>query len=183
VTRDALRQRVYDAELATTGGTVLAEPLTWEDVTALFHAVVHHPWWIALGAVPPHLARARSDSARSSSNGHQIRIARGGQDATTVTHELAHHLVTTTGPPGGAPHGEEFCAALVRLMQVVGGVPARRRLHDEMAARKVPVGAWWSVEPPPLAPLADTLARAGPGRLRGAVMLPPVVAGPVTVPE
>ena len=183
MTRDASRQRVYDAELAATGGTVLTERLSWDDVTALFHAVIHHPWWTELGAVVPQLSQARRDSHRSSSDGRQVRIAPAGQDALTITHELAHHLVTHTGPVGATAHGPEFCAALVRLVQVVGGVPARRRLHDELVARAVPIGPWWSTEPPALAALADTLTAAAPGRLRGAVALPPVVPSPLATPE
>jgi hypothetical protein len=171
VTRDQHRQRVYDAEDAAFGGTVLTHPLSWDDAVALTHAVVHHPWWSLLGVPSPQVLRARGDATRSSADGNRVRLARDGQDAVTVAHELTHHLVANTLRTV-APHGPEFCAALLRTIEVMGGIAARDRFRGELAARGVPVGVWWGPEPPHRAPLAGTLTRTGPGRLRGALMLP-----------
>ncbi len=174
MTRDLHRQRVYDAEEAAFGGTHLAERLSWPDVEATFHAVVHHAWWLAIGATQPVLRTARVDSLRSSADGREIRIAEGGRNALTIAHELAHHLVACTTAGAEPAHGPRFCAALIRLVQLVGGVPARRRLEAELARREVPVGPWWSSEPPGSVALAATLVHAAPERLRGAVALPAV---------
>lgn len=153
--RDAHRQRVYDAEEAAFGGTSLDELIEWDGVAAVVAAVVHHPWWRSLGASVPHLARARADAARSSSDGSTIRLCREGQTALTVAHELAHHLAI------GDLHGEGFRAAELRTITVVGGSEARHRLAAEWARWAIPPGPWNLPEPP-----------EGPGRaLRGVIAL------------
>jgi hypothetical protein len=178
MSRDVHRQRVYDAEEAALGGTHLTERLRWDDVVATFEAVVHHPWWRSTGAGRPELQRARAGAARSSADGRRVRVADTGRDALTVAHELAHHLTVVTGPAEAEAHGPAFRAALVRLVGLVGGPVARTHLEHELARRDVPVGAWWLPEPPATTGLADTLSRAGPGRLRGAVPLPAAVSPP-----
>ena len=140
MTRDLHRQRVYDAEHAAMGGTVYEEPVSWEDLTALFHATLHHPWWRQQAIPDPILRRARHDSGRSSSDGVTVRIARAGQNAITLAHELGHHLDSTL-PWAGEPrrgHGPTFCAALLRVVEVVCGPVERAVLHAELSARSVP---------------------------------------------
>jgi hypothetical protein len=158
---DRERQRVYDAEDAAFGGTLLHEHLAWDDMVVAFHAVVGGAWWRSLGVTVPALVRARADSARSSSDGASIRIAPAGQTALTVAHELAHHLVAALSPPERPAHGPEFRAAALRTVAVLGGTWARGALDAEWERWGVPAGAWAWAEPP-----------AGPGHLlRGAIAL------------
>lgn len=140
--RDVHRQRVYDAEEAAFGGTLLDDPLDWDTLVALFGAVVHHPWWRSLGVTTPALVQARVDSQRSSSDGTTIRISPHGRTPLTVAHELAHHISP------GDQHGPAFRAAELRTVAVVGGVEARRRLAAEWARWGLPPGSWDRPEPP-----------------------------------
>lgn len=160
MTADRHRQRVYDAEEAAVGGTLLTEPMDWDDLLVVANAVVHHPWWQALGVDPPTIRPARSDAARSSADGSTIRLAAGGRTALTVTHELAHHLVARLDPsdPG---HGPTFRAASLRTVAVVGGAWARHALDAEWRRWGIPAGPW------PWADVPD-----GPGHLvPGAIAL------------
>jgi hypothetical protein len=185
--RDTHRQRIYDAEEAAAGGTLLDEPLTWDDLVSLFHAAVQHPWWIACAVPEPVLESARSDSGRSSADGVRVRISPHDQSAATVAHELAHHLDIHTSCPGSdgprSPHGPSFCAALLRTVEIMGGTSARGRLLAELHGRSVPIDVWRGHEPAAHTPLADTLSLAGPGRLRGAIPLPPAVRRSDSVAE
>jgi hypothetical protein len=159
-TVDRHRQRVYDAEEAAFGGTLLSEPMEWDDLLVLAHSVVHNPWWAGLEVDPPTIRAARADSGRSSSDGSTIRLASGGRTALTVSHELAHHLVAALEPddPG---HGPAFRAAALRTMALVGGTDARHLLDEEWRRWGVPAGTWRWPEPP-----------LGPGHLvRGAIAL------------
>jgi hypothetical protein len=161
VTRDVDRQRVYDAEVAAFGGTTLDEPLAWDGVVAIIHAVTHHSWWRALDVPDPLVRRARSDAGRSSADGRTIRLADDGRTPLTAAHELAHHLVAAHHGPDVEPHGPEFRAAALRTVAVVGGDEARATLSAEWTRWGVPPGPWALPEPP-----------AGPGlALRGVIAL------------
>jgi hypothetical protein len=168
---DRDRQRVYDAEVTALGGTLLDQQLAWDDLQALFDAVVHHVWWRSLGVRAPVLRRARRDAARSSSDGTTVRMARHGQDGLTLAHELAHHIVAArcVVDPG---HGPAFCGALLRTVEVIGGPSARRHLATELTRVGLTAARWDGPEPAVESALGATLAAAGPGRLRGAIPLP-----------
>lgn len=145
--RDVDRRRVEDAEVAAFADTLLEEVLGWDQVTAVFDAVVHHAWWASLDVPVPSLRQARDDALRSSADGSTVRICRGGRTAYTVAHELAHHVVAHRSP-GGPSHGPAFRAAAVRTVAVVGGSWARRALDAEWVRWGVPPGPWHGAEPP-----------------------------------
>jgi hypothetical protein len=168
---DRHRQRCYDAEDWAFGGTILDEPLSWDDLSALFEAVLHSEWWQSLSVTSPQLRRTRSDSARSSADGTSIRLAAVGQNSVTLVHELSHHLVASLDLVD-AGHGPEFRAAALRVMQVVGGTRSRQLLDDAWHHHRLPVAPWTFGEPASDDGLAASLVDAGPDRLRGAIPLP-----------
>ena len=168
--RDHQRQRCYDAESSAFGGTTMAVDLDWESVVALVATVTHHPWWRGLGAPPPRLARARTDARRSVADGVTIRIARDGQQALTVVHELAHHLTTRLGRPDPG-HGAWFRSTELELVRLVAGDLPHCQLAEAFAHHGLQVERW--DRPPSTAThRCDALVHAGPGRLLGAVPLP-----------
>jgi hypothetical protein len=179
---DLHRQRCYDAEDWALGGTILDEPLSWDDLSALFEAVLHCEWWRSLGVMSPQLRRARSDSARSSADGTSIRIAPAGQNSVTLVHELTHHLVASLDlvDPG---HGPGFRAAALRVMQVVGGTRSRHMLDHAWKHHRLPVSPWTFGEPEGGDGLAASLVDAGPDRLRGAIPLPAAARSASTSPR
>ena len=168
--RDQDRQRVYDAELAAFGGTTFDEPVPWSELVAVFETVIRHPWWQNLAVVAPSLVRGRRDSQRSSSNGAVVRIAPGAQSGSTLTHELAHHLVTHLGlaDPG---HGPQFRAAGLRTVELVGGSRSRQILSGEWARWGLSVGTWAFPEPPTGPGMSRPIVTPGPERIRGAIAL------------
>ncbi|MBK5221795.1 MAG: hypothetical protein JJE52_02745 [Acidimicrobiia bacterium] len=165
MTPDRHRQRVYDAEDAAFGGTLLDAPVPWNQLVTVFGTATHHRWWVALGVREPSLRPARSDSARSSSDGRSIRISPIGCTPLTVAHELAHHLVAALDPliDGAAEpaHGPMFRAAELRTVALIGGTAARTVLEGEWRRWGLPPGHWGWPEPPD-----------GPGlALRGVIAL------------
>lgn len=148
MTRDSQRQRVYDAEVAAFGGTLLDEPMRWDALVAVVDALAHHPWWLGLGLDRPEVVAARSDSRRSTSDGRTIRLAAGGRTPLTVAHEMAHHLVAALHGPHVEAHGPTFRAAELRTVAVIGGTDARRVLANEWRRWGLPPGPWPHAEPP-----------------------------------
>lgn len=144
---DRDRQRVYDAEVSALGGTVFDDPLHWDDVLALFHRTIAPRWWQELGVPTPVLRRARSDAQRSSSDGTSIRIARHGQNALTLAHELSHHVVQGLAlvDPG---HGPAFRACSLRIIELTAGTEARRFLSEAWHDAGLAVDPWPRPEPP-----------------------------------
>lgn len=171
VATDRERQRCYDAETSTFGGTTFDEIVSWEDLVALFEATVRHPWWLALGVRVPSLRPARSDSSTSSADGTMVRIARRGRTAATLLHELTHHLVIT-GPHDDPGHGPLFRALELRLAELFGGTALREALGRAWRDHGLTVATWAGPEPRITQPLATSLVDAGPGRIRGAISLP-----------
>jgi hypothetical protein len=168
---DRDRQRCYRAETSAFGGTDLDDPLEWAELTAIFHAVLAHPWWQSLDVPQPTLMRARADSQRSSADGATIRLARGGHTALTLLHELSHHVVMgrCLDDPG---HGPRFRAVELRLAELFGGAPARRHLAEAWQLHGLAVGPWEGPEPRVVDGLTGgPVVGPGPARLRGAIPL------------
>jgi hypothetical protein len=176
-TADRGRQRCYDAEDSAFGGTHLDQPISWADLIALVGAVTSDWWWHRLGVAAPVVVPARREATRSSADGTTVRIAEGGRTALTVLHELTHHLVIHRQLPDPG-HGAHFRAVELRVAEVVGGAIARRQLATSFAEHGLAVPPWDGPEPYHPIGLASSLATAGPGRLRGAIPLPPASSQP-----
>lgn len=65
----------------------------------------------------------------------RIRFPRACRGVVTVAHELAHVAVGYL-PDGGA-HGPVFCAAMLHILEEIGGDHARRTLCEEFEAERV----------------------------------------------
>lgn len=142
-TRDADRQRVYDAEDAAFVDTSYAERLGERGCRWLLERVVAVPWWTAAAGAAPVLRAARIDSTRSTtvltSGGAELRIGPGMDQAQVLSHELAHLLAT---PDAG--HGPLFRAAHADVATVLLGSHGAERLavHYDRAALAVAARRW-----------------------------------------
>ncbi len=145
--RDADRQRVYDAEDAAFLETTYAERLGEGGCRWLVERLVATPWWGAAGAPVPVLRSARSDSTRSttvlSGDRAELRIGPGMDQAHVLSHELAHLLAT---PDAG--HGALYRAAHVDVATALLGRSGASRLTERYARAGLAVGERrWSAAP------------------------------------
>lgn len=121
--RDQQRRQVYAAEDLASESTVLAENQPLEGLETLVAAAVASSWWVGAGGRRPvevvvNRSRQRSywDPVR-----RKLSLSPLAMNVATVTHELAHALVTDTGSPGWCAHGAEFRGAHVLVRSLAFG--------------------------------------------------------------
>lgn len=127
--RDADRQRVYDAEDAAFLDTTYAERLGERGCRWLLDRLVATPWWAACGRSTPVLRAARADSSRSTTvlgeGRSEVRIGPGMDQAHVLSHEAGHLLAAPD-----ATHGPRFRAAHLDVAAVVLGRHGADRLFE-----------------------------------------------------
>lgn len=142
MTRDADRQRVYDAEDLVFDETLFTEPLGATGVVDLARLVNADRWWVDNG-VPFTVSPARRESLHSSAfvagDVARIRLSIHQEDAATLAHELAHLLAGRHD--GGTGHGPLFRAAQLDTVTLVCGTKTAARLGRAYADAALP----WSL--------------------------------------
>lgn len=121
--RDRHRRQVYVAEELAAENTVLDNHHDAHWLAALVGDVVVSPWWAAAGGHDRVDVVVNRSAQRSYWDPQRRRLSLSPRATTvaTVTHELAHALVTDTGPMWRSPHGSEFRGAHVLIRRLVLG--------------------------------------------------------------
>ena len=100
--------------------------------------VVGSEWWRAAAPHRPAVAVADGRGRRSGGSvGGEIRLPRLYRTPLVVLHELAHEWVQC---PVRAPHGPEFAAGFLLILEEFHGREAASLLADAFAAERVRVG-------------------------------------------
>lgn len=138
---DPDRQTVYDAEDAAFEGTPLADKLTEESITRLYHEVLDSDWW---GARPrPAIHQARVDMIRwggiASGVRGFIKTAAKPASRDVVSHELAHIVHYQELRSAGQPHGVEFRTYNVQTVSHIFGRQYGELLLDAYQAHGLDV--------------------------------------------
>lgn len=129
--RDTQRQRVYDAERK-----VPASPIgtgSMNEIVAFVEKVVGSAWWQRRSRVRTVICKDGRGRVNACAYGNTIKIPRWGRSKMVVLHELAHVL----NDSGGAPHGREFAAAYLALVDRFGEPEAGKQLRAAYAEKRV----------------------------------------------
>lgn len=128
--RDTQRQRVYDAERSVP--RVLIGTGSVDEVVEFVGQVVGSAWWrkrCTTGVVQVKDGRGRRIAC---AYGNTIKLPRWARSKQIVLHELAHIL-----SDGDAPHGREFAAAQLALLDRFGEPGDGKILRDAYTAKRV----------------------------------------------
>ncbi len=141
MSRDIHKQRVYDAEDLVFAETLFAEPMGGA-VVELHQSILASPWWRSEVGIEVRLEPARREAGHSYARGSRlVRLALHGENAWTLTHELAHSAHTGTNrTPLQQAHGPEFRRWYVDLAVVVLGEAASERLARSFIEAGLPIG-------------------------------------------
>ena len=159
--RDAQRSRVYRAEELAFGETLADQSASLDGLATLAGILFVDPWWVtATGGVVPRVARARTDSRRSTASRDRrgawvLRIAPGHDQPPTLSHEAAHVLVAVAAEARLGPiaaHGPVFRAAHLDVATVLFGTHGRQLLAREYRSAGLEVAAHpsWPTPPTPI---------------------------------
>jgi hypothetical protein len=114
--RDSQRQRTYNAEAETFGGSSFRTAVGLERLILLGEEVCATAWWreVSAGTLTPRVVASAASAKRSRSvyDANEIRVARGMDSVSTLCHELAHFTA-----PGG--HTPAFRAAQVEILRML----------------------------------------------------------------
>jgi len=133
--RDSQRARVYRAEEKV--AQILKEPNlgSVEETQAIVDLVIGSDWWRAVAPHRPVVVVADGRGRRSGGSiGGEIRLPRRYRTRLVVLHELAHEWATC---PVRAPHGPDFVAAFLALVEEFHGEQALKSLEQAFAAENV----------------------------------------------
>lgn len=119
MSRDADRQRVYDAERFAFEGTPLADVISEGDLQAHYSEVLGHESW-AWGEVEIRSARSDMTRAGGFAQGHAVFTSAARQKRSIVSHELAHVVCHDLGDRGPS-HGRVFRSEHVLLVGRIFG--------------------------------------------------------------
>jgi hypothetical protein len=135
--RDPHRQRVYDAERIAFENTALADRIAEGEIKSSYREVIDSPWWIWRD-VEVVSARADMVSHGGKANRNRIWTSAGRIHQYTVSHELAHVLVSRLGlfDPG---HGAAFRRTHLHTVHAIYGEPYRDLLLQAYTAFELPI--------------------------------------------
>lgn len=121
--RDQQRRQVYAAEDLASESTVLAESQPLHGLATLVAAIVESSWWGRAGGPSPVEVAVNRSRQHSYWDPERRRLILSplATNLATVTHELAHALVTDTGSTRWCAHGAEFRGAHVLVRRFVLG--------------------------------------------------------------
>ena len=129
--RDQQRQRVYDAERRVPSSPIGTGSMN--EVTEFAASVVGSAWWRKrCGVRVVHVKDGRG-RVNACAYGNTIKLPRWARSKMVVLHELAHVL----NDSGGAPHGREFAAAFLALVDRFGEPGDGKLLREGYAAKRV----------------------------------------------
>ena len=129
--RDSQRQRVYDAGASISGRSIGRE--TIQETVAYVDRVVSSSWWRQRSGV--NVVEVKDGRGRRSAVAwhNVIAIPRWARNERTVLHELAHVLAYDADPP----HGPQYAAAYLALVDRFMGPEAGRALREAYAKHRV----------------------------------------------
>jgi hypothetical protein len=136
--RDTQRQRVYNAE-----HSIRKDPIgtgSMDEVTAFTAQVVGSSWWRKRSTTRVVQVKDGRGRVNACAYGNTIKLPRWARSKMVVLHELAHILQS-----GDAPHGREFAAAMIALVDRFGDPGDGELLRAAFAEKRV---RWRGGTPP-----------------------------------